>query len=138
MDDSQITGATSSYARKYMLNGLYLIDDTKDADTDQYHNQQQAPTSSPPQQTQTNRQQPADNEQHKKKVEDFIKESFPFFQEKHIGGTAYLNGLALRMNKQSVYDAPLSVVIETSKEWKRELMEQTQQAPQNNFKWGKR
>lgn len=32
MDDSQITGSTSSYARKYALNGLFLIDDTKDAD----------------------------------------------------------------------------------------------------------
>lgn len=36
MDDSQITGTASSYARKYALNGLFLIDDTKDADTDQY------------------------------------------------------------------------------------------------------
>jgi hypothetical protein len=33
MDDAQITGATSSYARKYALNGLFLIDDEKDADT---------------------------------------------------------------------------------------------------------
>ena len=33
MDDSQITGAASSYARKYALNGLFAIDDTKDADT---------------------------------------------------------------------------------------------------------
>lgn len=32
MDASQITGATSSYARKYALNGLFAIDDTKDAD----------------------------------------------------------------------------------------------------------
>ena len=32
MDESQITGAASSYARKYALNGLLLIDDTKDAD----------------------------------------------------------------------------------------------------------
>jgi len=32
MDDSQITGTASSYARKYALNGLFLIDDTKDAD----------------------------------------------------------------------------------------------------------
>ena len=39
MDDSQITGATSSYARKYALNGLFLIDDTKDADSDEYQNQ---------------------------------------------------------------------------------------------------
>ena len=33
MDESQITGTASSYARKYALNALYLIDDTKDADT---------------------------------------------------------------------------------------------------------
>ena len=39
MDHSQITGTASSYARKYALNGLYLIDDTKDADTDEYRNQ---------------------------------------------------------------------------------------------------
>lgn len=32
MDDSQITGAASSYARKYALNGMFAIDDTKDAD----------------------------------------------------------------------------------------------------------
>ena len=36
MDASQITGTASSYARKYALNGLFLIDDTKDADTDEY------------------------------------------------------------------------------------------------------
>ena len=36
MDDSQITGTASSYARKYALNGLFLLDDTKDADTDEF------------------------------------------------------------------------------------------------------
>lgn len=36
MDASQVTGAASSYARKYALNGLFCIDDTKDADTDEY------------------------------------------------------------------------------------------------------
>lgn len=41
MDDSQITGATSSYARKYALNGLYAIDDNKDADTDEHKQQQE-------------------------------------------------------------------------------------------------
>lgn len=40
MDDSQITGTASSYARKYALNGLYLIDDTKDADTDEFKKQE--------------------------------------------------------------------------------------------------
>lgn len=39
MDGSQITGTASSYARKYALNGLLLIDDTKDADTDEYAKQ---------------------------------------------------------------------------------------------------
>ncbi|MDP4147041.1 MAG: ERF family protein [Bacillota bacterium] len=33
MDDSQVTGSTSSYARKYALNALFCIDDTKDADS---------------------------------------------------------------------------------------------------------
>lgn len=40
MDGSQITGTASSYARKYALNGLFCIDDTKDADTDEYEQQQ--------------------------------------------------------------------------------------------------
>jgi hypothetical protein len=39
MDSSQVTGTASSYARKYALNGLFLIDDTKDADTDEHYNQ---------------------------------------------------------------------------------------------------
>lgn len=43
MDASQITGTASSYARKYALNGLFLIDDTKDADTND------TPTESDPQ-----------------------------------------------------------------------------------------
>jgi hypothetical protein len=41
MDGSQITGTASSYARKYALNGLFCIDDTKDADTDEYKKQEQ-------------------------------------------------------------------------------------------------
>jgi hypothetical protein len=37
MDDAQITGSASSYARKYALNGLFCIDDTKDADATNTH-----------------------------------------------------------------------------------------------------
>ena len=40
MDGSQITGSASSYARKYALNGLFNIDDNKDADTNAYRQQQ--------------------------------------------------------------------------------------------------
>ena len=39
MDGAQITGTASSYSRKYALNGLFCIDDTKDPDSDEYHNQ---------------------------------------------------------------------------------------------------
>jgi len=37
MDEAQVTGASSSYARKYALNGLFAIDDTKDADATNTH-----------------------------------------------------------------------------------------------------
>lgn len=45
MDLSQLTGSTSSYARKYALNGLFCIDDTKDSDATNNHreNQSQVP-----------------------------------------------------------------------------------------------
>lgn len=58
MDDSQITGATSSYARKYALNGLYAIDDNKDADTDEHKQQQEnAPKKQQAQKQQQKQQQ---------------------------------------------------------------------------------
>ena len=53
MDASQLTGATSSYARKYALNGLFCIDDAKDPDTDAYAkqtNQQPRQQKAPPKQ----------------------------------------------------------------------------------------
>lgn len=52
MDESQITGAASSYARKYALNGLFAIDDTKDADhadNSQQAEHNPAPTKQAPQ-----------------------------------------------------------------------------------------
>lgn len=42
MDGSQITGAASSYARKYALNGLFLIDDAKDSDATNDHGTKQS------------------------------------------------------------------------------------------------
>jgi hypothetical protein len=47
MDESQITGTASSYARKYALNGLLAIDDTKDADTDEDTMTRNAPDKKP-------------------------------------------------------------------------------------------
>ncbi|EPY2898785.1 TPA: ERF family protein [Cronobacter sakazakii] len=48
MDAAQVTGATSSYARKYCLNGLFGIDDAKDADTDEHKQQQYRQVSNAP------------------------------------------------------------------------------------------
>ena len=44
MDSSQITGTASSYARKYAFNGLLMLDDNKDPDTDEHHLQTQKDT----------------------------------------------------------------------------------------------
>ncbi|MCK3350223.1 ERF family protein [Escherichia coli] len=55
MVSAQLTGATSSYARKYALNGLFCIDDAKDPDTDAYAkqtNQQPRQQKNPPKQQQ--------------------------------------------------------------------------------------
>lgn len=46
MDGSQITGSSSSYARKYALNGMFAIDDTKDADGWNTHEKEEAPKKS--------------------------------------------------------------------------------------------
>lgn len=55
MDDSQITGSASSYARKYALNGLFCIDDTKDADTDEYTEQQNKKAEKPQHDSKSNK-----------------------------------------------------------------------------------
>lgn len=53
MDGSQVTGASSSYARKYALNGIFAIDDTKDSDSTNTHGQEQsAPQEAPKQEKQ--------------------------------------------------------------------------------------
>lgn len=47
MDGAQVTGAASSYARKYALNGLFAIDDTKDPDTDEHYKRTHQPEQKP-------------------------------------------------------------------------------------------
>ena len=50
MDSAQVTGSTSSYARKYALNGLFLIDDTKDSDFTNQTTKENKNTNQPPRQ----------------------------------------------------------------------------------------
>ena len=67
MDGSQITGASSSYARKYALNGLFAIDDNADSDTTndgQHQAAQQAQTQHPTAQAAQAAQQPATPQYH--------------------------------------------------------------------------
>lgn len=70
MDDSQVTGATSSYARKYALNGLYAIDDNKDADTDEHKQQQE----NVPKKQQAQKQQAQKQQQAKEPTEQELHE----------------------------------------------------------------
>lgn len=72
MDDSQITGATSSYARKYALNGLLCIDDTKDADATNTHDADATNTHDKDEPKPAEKAK-ATREERKQKIENLIK-----------------------------------------------------------------
>ncbi len=55
MDAAQVSGAASSYARKYAMNALFAIDDTKDVDSDSYHREQNKPLPEEPKKVPTRR-----------------------------------------------------------------------------------
>jgi hypothetical protein len=86
MDDSQITGTASSYARKYALNGLFLIDDTKDSDTDEYRATEQ--------------------QQFEQKVEDDLSQKISMQDAKNLIGFAEASG-AVDMNKFKQFYSPM-------------------------------
>lgn len=81
MDDSQITGTASSYARKYALNGLFLIDDTKDADSMDNSQQKEVPNDNDKSWVDAAKKDKAALNQitdpvYKMKIEMFIKEGY--------------------------------------------------------------
>lgn len=94
MDEAQITGATSSYARKYALNGLFCIDDTKDSDATNDHGK----TSH-----RDNGYHQTKNIANKSEIDDFIDSLTDFCADKDLdidgwikansGGKATLQGL---------------------------------------------
>ena len=98
MDDSQITGTASSYARKYALNGLFCIDDTKDADTDEYKQQEKKPSKE---------EMDAFNKQYKREVEkNTCKDcGMPIYPVTHGGKTYSVAEIAEHARK--TYKAPL-------------------------------
>ncbi|MDJ0023075.1 ERF family protein [Pantoea eucrina] len=110
MDDAQITGATSSYARKYCLNGLFGIDDSKDADTNEHRQQSaSAPQQQKPQQQQKNKPTPAatlaafTEAALRKETADELKQAF---------GKAWvmLEGTPEQAKAKSVYDIRLEEI----------------------------
>lgn len=80
MDESQITGATSSYARKYALNGLYAIDDNKDADTDEHKQQQE----NAPKKQQAQKQQAQKQQQQQQQEQGFTEKELHELVEKYV------------------------------------------------------
>lgn len=93
MDGSQITGTASSYARKYAMNGLYQIDDTKDADTDEFGNQQNKGTSS------------NDSKASSKQVGMLKAKIMEYCQLKNGDQSQFENFLTQQYQVKSIYDA---------------------------------
>jgi hypothetical protein len=84
MDNSQVTGSCSSYARKYALNGMFLLDDTKDADTDEFaqQNKDEGKTTKP---TGKNGAKTSDDKKNQKMIESVDKVLLPTADGKVTG-----------------------------------------------------
>ncbi|HAS1807608.1 TPA: recombinase [Enterobacter hormaechei subsp. xiangfangensis] len=106
MDAAQVTGATSSYARKYCLNGLFGIDDAKDADTDE-HKQQQGAQQPLKQQQPTNQSKHHDGRSPDKFLADFsayaLKATLPELEEAWKAADKRLSGTEHHDKAESVY-----------------------------------
>jgi len=122
MDDSQVTGATSSYARKYALGGLLGVDDNKDADTmDNSRDKAKAP----PPQTSSHYKQTFDTQLLRKKAE--FKEQIQKCDNVNKLSAIYKEILAIfgpYKDKEEINDFLMDVV-DLCKTRKLELEEQT-------------
>jgi len=106
MDAAQVTGATSSYARKYCLNGLFGIDDAKDADTDE-HKQQQGAQQPVKQQQAANHAKQHDSRSPQQFLTDFsayaLKATLPELEEAWKAVDKKLSGTEQHDKAKSVY-----------------------------------
>lgn len=100
MDDAQVTGSSSSYARKYALNGLFAIDDAKDSD---FLNKDEAYTAN--QQTRQNTQQGQQGRQNNQQgnnpnniLESTRREISQTLKVKHIQNKDFINWLKKNYN----------------------------------------
>ncbi|ECF2500723.1 recombinase [Salmonella enterica subsp. enterica serovar Virchow] len=106
MDSAQVTGATSSYARKYCLNGLFGIDDAKDADTDEHKQQQNAASEQKQSQSQSQQKQ-QDARSPQQLLTDFsayaLKASLPELENAWKAANKSLSGTEQHDKAKSVY-----------------------------------
>lgn len=91
MDPSQITGAASSYARKYALSGLLLLDDNQDADTEEPQQHTQKPKEEPEQQKHQSAKEKFDKQAFVKSIQQIIDEKQ--LPDKVVQATLKLYGL---------------------------------------------
>ncbi|MGH1601584.1 ERF family protein [Campylobacter majalis] len=98
MDESQITGSTSSYARKYALNGLFAIDDEKDADSTNDH-ANNAQTKSPPKQATLNNDEVNDLCELIKLTHTDTAEFLSYFKVKQIADVPYEKAKTMLLTK---------------------------------------
>jgi len=103
MDGSQVTGAASSYARKYAYNALFCIDDTKDADA----------------MDNAGENAPQENPETVKKVDDMIKQ----INEASVGGWNLVEGDAINLGQSLPDSSPSKVRLRKAISAKRKSME---------------
>lgn len=116
MDDSQVSGATSSYAVKYALAKLFLIDDTQDTDSNEYQgSQQQAPAT---------REKPQRQQVASSKPKKMTRDQLYAYQADYNGEKKFLVTIYTECDKQKKMglDAKTSVPIEW---WHDKLKENT-------------
>ena len=111
MDDSQITGATSSYARKYALNGLYAIDDNKDADTDEHKQQQDnAPKKQQTQKQQAQKQQQA-NEPTEQELHEIVEKYVRNIEALGVERSKLIEYVCNKHNVGNLFDLKPNVLV---------------------------
>ena len=99
MDDAQVTGSSSSYARKYALNGLFAIDDAKDSDfLNQEENTSRQQTRQNSQQGQQGRQSNQQRSNPNNILESTRKEISQMLKAKHIQNKDFINWLKKNFN----------------------------------------
>lgn len=133
MDDSQITGTASSYARKYALNGLFAIDDTKDADTNEYaakisQNGAQQPTSANKGSYKGSTQKPATNGAQDEMRAKAIKSLNAEIERTGVAGSEVKAIALAKYGKDSVNKMTTTEICDLANNLEKFLMEQINEA----------